>query len=189
MAEIPLENLVQDPVVTGGAIRSLAGARCRFVTHHLLAFLGMFFCVLYYGAARDIILAFDDEPAVVDAGEWFLKLIALSFLFSGPMLPLGSAMNGAGDTKPPMIAAFLANWPVKLPLCYALALPFATTMIEHWIDLPLLLGLGGIWLGTFLWLLDRRPLVLHHDRNWPQALHLQELTVHEAAREEGLHHA
>jgi Na+-driven multidrug efflux pump len=97
----------------------------------------MFFCVLYYGWAREIILAFDREPAVVEAGEWFLKLIALSFLFSGPMLPLGSAMNGAGDTKPPMISAFLANWPVKLPLCYALALP-----LGH--------GIEGVWAGMFL---------------------------------------
>jgi putative MATE family efflux protein len=103
----------------------------------ITTFLGMFFCVLYYVWARDIILAFDDEPAVVEAGEWFLKLIALSFLFSGPMLPLGSAMNGAGDTKPPMIAAFLANWPVKLPLCWALALPFGY-------------GIEGVWIGMFL---------------------------------------
>ena len=53
------------------------------------------------------------------------------------MLPLGSAMNGAGDTKPPMIAAFLANWPVKLPLCWALALPLGY-------------GIEGVWVGMFL---------------------------------------
>jgi MATE family, multidrug efflux pump len=99
--------------------------------------LGVFFCLLYYSCARSIILAFDHEPAVVEAGEWFLKLIALSFLFSGPMLPLGSAMNGAGDTKPPMLVAFLANWPVKLPLCYVLALP-----LGH--------GIEGVWMGMFL---------------------------------------
>jgi len=99
--------------------------------------LGMMFCVLYYVGARSIILAFDSEPAVVEAGEWFLKLIALSFLFSGPMLPLGSAMNGAGDTKPPMIAAFIANWVVKLPLCWALALPFGY-------------GIEGVWIGMFV---------------------------------------
>ena len=97
----------------------------------------MVFCVLYYGWARDIMLAFDHEPAVVAAGESFLKLIALSFLFSGPMLPLGSAMNGAGDTKPPMIAAFLANWPVKLPLAYVLALPLGY-------------GIDGVWMAMFV---------------------------------------
>ena len=73
---------------------------------------------------------------MVAAGETFLRLIALSFLFSGPMLPLGSAMNGAGDTKPPMIAAFLANWGFKLPLSYALAIPFGY-------------GIDGVWIGMF----------------------------------------
>ena len=51
--------------------------------------------------------------------------MALGFLFSGPMFPMVSAMNGAGDTKPPMITAFLANWPLKLPLSYILAVPMA----------------------------------------------------------------
>jgi len=99
--------------------------------------LGVLFCVLYYAGARSIMLAFDDNPEVVAAGESFLKLIALSFLFSGPMLPLGSAMNGAGDTKPPMIVAFVANWLVKLPLAYALALPLGY-------------GVDGVWLGMFV---------------------------------------
>ena len=103
----------------------------------LTTVLGVVFCVLYYGWAHDIMLAFDHEPAVVSAGETFLKVIALSFLFSGPMLPLGSAMNGAGDTKPPMIAAFLANWLVKLPLAYVLALPLGY-------------GLDGVWFAMFV---------------------------------------
>lgn len=99
--------------------------------------LGILFCVLYYGLARTIVLAFDSDPAVVGAGESFLKIIAVSFLFSGPMLPLGSAMNGAGDTKPPMIVAFIANWPVKLPLAYLLAVPFGY-------------GVDGVWIGMFV---------------------------------------
>jgi len=99
--------------------------------------LGIAFCVLYYAFAREIMLAFDRDPAVVAAGESFLQLIALGFLFTGPMLPLGSAMNGAGDTKPPMIVAFLANWPVKLPLAYVLALPLGY-------------GVNGVWIGMFV---------------------------------------
>ena len=98
---------------------------------------GVFFCLLYRATASDIIRAFDHEPEVVTAGTSFLQMIALGWLFSGPMLPLGSAMNGAGDTKPPMIAAFLANWAVKLPLCYVLALPLG------W-------GINGVWMGMFI---------------------------------------
>lgn len=99
--------------------------------------LGALFCAIYYVFSREIILAFDHDPAVVAAGEPFLKLMALSFLFSAPMFPMVSAMNGAGDTKPPMITAFLANWPIKLPLAYALALPFSY-------------GINGVWIGMFV---------------------------------------
>ena len=101
------------------------------------AVFGALFCILYYLWARDIMLAFDSDPAVVTAGASFLKLIALSFLFSGPMFPLASAMNGAGDTKPPMIVAFLANWAVKLPLAYALAVRLG-------------MGVDGVWQAMFV---------------------------------------
>jgi putative MATE family efflux protein len=99
--------------------------------------LGLLYCVAYFGWAEAIIRAFDSEPAVIAAGVPFLQLMALSFLFSGPTIPLASAMNGAGDTKPPMIVAFLANWPVKLPLSYALALPLGY-------------GIDGVWIGMFV---------------------------------------
>ena len=99
--------------------------------------LGVFFCFAYYGLAHQIMLTFDREPAVVAAGEPFLELMSLSFLFSAPMLPLGAAMNGAGDTKPPMIVAFLANWLIKLPLAYLLALPLS-------------LGVNGVWIGILV---------------------------------------
>jgi putative MATE family efflux protein len=123
--------------------RSLGGHRIAEAEHIVrrgllvTTVLGVFFCLLYYGGARQIMLAFDHDPAVVAAGESFLKLIALSFLFSGPMLPLGSAMNGAGDTKPPMIISFLANWGLKLPLAYVLALPLGY-------------GVDGVWIGMFV---------------------------------------
>ena len=122
--------------------RSLGGHRVAEAEHIvrrgllITTVLGVFFCVLYYGGARQIMLAFDHDPAVVAAGESFLKLIALSFLFSGPMLPLGSAMNGAGDTKPPMVISFVANWLLKLPLAYLLALPLGY-------------GVDGVWIGMF----------------------------------------
>jgi putative MATE family efflux protein len=102
--------------------------------------LGVVYAVVYFAAAEPLVRIFDDEPAVIAAGVPFLQLMALSFLFSGPTIPMGSAMNGAGDTKPPMIIAFVVNWPVKLPLSYALALPLG------W-------GIEGVWVGMFVSLL------------------------------------
>jgi hypothetical protein len=56
-----------------------------------------------------------------------------------------------------------------------------------WMNFIMPLGLGGIWLACFLWLLERRPLVPLRDRNWPQAMHLRALDREEREREETLH--
>lgn len=102
--------------------------------------LGVLYAVVYVVFAEPLVRLFDNEPAVLAAAVPFLQLMAVSFLFSGPTIPLGSAMNGAGDTKPPMIIAFIVNWPVKLPLSWALALPLG------W-------GINGVWVGMFVSLL------------------------------------
>lgn len=95
------------------------------------------FCALYSVYAEQLIAIFDSDPDVIRVGIPFLLIIAIGQLFTGPTMPLAAAMNGAGDTRPPMFAALMANWPVKLPLAYALALPFG-------------FGTSGIWMGMFV---------------------------------------
>jgi putative MATE family efflux protein len=129
-----------------GASRPDAAERVVWRGAVMTGLLGLLYCIVYYAAAEPILRVFDDEPAVLEMGVPFLQLMALSFLFSGPTLPFGSAMNGAGDTKPPMIVAFLANWPVKLPLSYALALPLG------W-------GINGVWAGMFVSLVFEAALI------------------------------
>lgn len=100
-------------------------------------FLAVGFCLLYGCFAADFIALFDSNPEVVATGVPFVQLIAFGFLASGTTLPLVAAMNGAGDTRPPMIVTFLSNWPIKLPLCWALAIPFGY-------------GTNGIWTGMLV---------------------------------------
>ena len=94
------------------------------------------FCAIYSTFAEPLIAIFDSDPEVIAIGIPFLLIIAFGQLFTGPTMPLAAAMNGAGDTRPPMFAALVANWPVKLPLAYALAVPLG-------------LGTSGVWLGMF----------------------------------------
>jgi hypothetical protein len=63
-----------------------------------------------------------------------------------------------------------------------------TTLGEHWMDFLTPFGVGGIWLAYFLWELKRTPLLPRHDLNQQSAVHLHQLDVEEAAREEQLHH-
>ena len=96
--------------------------------------LSLAFCALYVTFAEPMIAAFDADPEVIRVGIPFLWIIAIGQVFTGPTMPLAAAMNGAGDTRPPMLAALLSNWPIKLPLAYVLAVP-----MEY--------GTSGVWMG------------------------------------------
>jgi hypothetical protein len=64
----------------------------------------------------------------------------------------------------------------------------AGQMAEHWMDFLTPLGLGGIWLAYFLWQLKRRPVLPRHDWSREEAVHLREISMEQAAREEVIHH-
>jgi hypothetical protein len=63
-----------------------------------------------------------------------------------------------------------------------------TSVVEHWMDFLTPFGVGGIWFAYFLWELKRSPLLPRHDLNQQSAVHLHQLDLQEAAREEQLHH-
>ena len=64
-----------------------------------------------------------------------------------------------------------------------------SSIFQHWIDVVMPIGVGGIWLGSFLWLMMRQPLLPNNDLNYAHAVHLRELDLAEIAREETLAHA
>ena len=103
----------------------------------IAGFFAVLFTVTYTVWAEDFMAFFDDDPVVVAIGVPFLVLIAMSFLASGTTMPLVAAMNGAGETRPPMVSAFVSNWLLELPLCWVLAR-------------PLEMGTNGVWVGMLI---------------------------------------
>ena len=75
---------------------------------------------------------------------------------------------------------------MQLAFMYYQIIPGSAAESLRWIWLDCLtpIGVGGIWLGTFLWQLQRQPLLPLHDYNREAALHLRRLDEEEAAREE-----
>jgi hypothetical protein len=63
-----------------------------------------------------------------------------------------------------------------------------TTVVEHWMDPVMAVGLGGLWLACFVWQLKWLPLVPAHDANEEAALHYRRLDVEESARLEEMAH-
>jgi len=84
--------------------------------------------------ASPLIRVFNSDPDVVRYGTEYLRVLAPLLIVLGLTTGWESAQRGAGDTKPPMVAAIVSNWLIKIPA----ALLFARV---------LRLGVIGVWLG------------------------------------------
>jgi putative MATE family efflux protein len=92
----------------------------------------------YFVWPREIIAVFDrSSPEVLELGAAFMRLLVAANLATSFSVIWAAVLNGAGDTNPPMLIAVLANWAIKLPLAYALALPAGY-------------GVEGIWWAMFI---------------------------------------
>lgn len=109
-----------------------------------------------------VVKVFSSDPEVVRVGTAYLRVLAPFLVLGGLNIGWGSAQRGAGDTRPPMLAAVLANWAVKLPLAWVLA---AYTG----------LGVNGVWFGIgasvlvetlVLGITYRRGRWLHRELAW-----------------------
>ena len=72
---------------------------------------------------------FTSDPAVVAEGAHYLRIVAVSTLFSGSELVLEGALGGAGETLPPMLTSSTLT---------VLRLPIAAWAATRW-------GTAGIW--------------------------------------------
>jgi Na+-driven multidrug efflux pump len=89
--------------------------------------------LLYWSFAREIVGLFEHEnPLVLDLGTTFMRLLVLANLTTAFSMVWSAVMQGAGDTRPPMVIAILSNWVVKLPLAW-------------WLAIPREVGVEGIW--------------------------------------------
>ncbi len=50
-----------------------------------------------------------------------------------------------------------------IELYWFIAPTFSPTLTFHWLDLTLLVGIGGIWMSLFLWQLKQKPLLPEYD--------------------------
>jgi putative MATE family efflux protein len=88
--------------------------------------------VLCFFAAPLIVGLFSRDPVAIQLGVSYLKIISTCMILMGPFHILDAVFKGSGYTVPPMVSALVANWLIKMPLAYLLAL-------------PLNLGTDGVW--------------------------------------------
>jgi putative MATE family efflux protein len=98
--------------------------------------------------APQLILFFEPgaHPTIQEAGQSYLQINGLSYLFLAIAMVSNGALRGAGDTLPGLLGTLLGRWFVTIPLAYVLALPLGLGITGIWIAM----AVGNVIQGGFV---------------------------------------
>ena len=101
-------------------------------------------------------------------GGWSWVVMAIvAFQFALPFVLL--LLRRVKSTPGMLVAlAFLVIGVHVLDLFWLVVPPFRAGLSVHWLDLAAPVGIGGIWVAAFIWLLRRAPLLPQHDPRDPR---------------------
>ena len=107
-----------------------AGWNVTWLAVALMTCLGsiMFLC------ADQIAAVMSQDPATIKLTASYLRINALCEPFLAVAMVLMGALQGAGDTKAPMLISVFSNWIIRLPLAWCLAISFN-------------MGTDGVWMA------------------------------------------
>jgi len=91
--------------------------------------------LVFVSIPKVIARVFSPDPAVVRVGATLLLVAAAFQLFDGVQVVTTGALRGAGDTKTPMLANFVAYWFIGIPLGYFLCFRLGWGALGVWIGL------------------------------------------------------
>lgn len=116
---------------------------------------GLIFMLLSRAIAR----VFSPDPSVIAIGGKLLLVAAAFQLFDGIQVVTTGALRGAGDTRTPMLANFVAYWLIGLPVGCYLCFTRAWGAVGLWIGLCL----GLMMIGSALLLVwQKKNLHAYH---------------------------
>ncbi len=84
--------------------------------------------------APQIIAVFNSagDPLVADVGIDYLRINGMVELFLALSIVMRGALDGAGDTRPPLYYTILAQWVIRLPLSYVLVMMTGVGISGAW---------------------------------------------------------
>ncbi len=114
--------------------------------------------LVFLSVPKIIARGFSPDPNVVRIGATLLLVAAAFQLFDGLQVVTTGALRGAGDTRTPMIANFIAYWLIGLPMGYVLGFRMGWGALGIWIGLCCGLMVVG---SALLWTWHRKPLAAY----------------------------
>jgi len=117
-----------------GAGKAKLAEACGWMVLRMNVTYSLIVAVIFLLARKHLFLIFNNDPTVVQYGVQIVPLLALFQIGDAMQMAYSSALQGAGDTRFPMLTLALSAWLVFVPL----AMFFAYTM--QW-------GVVGGWLG------------------------------------------
>lgn len=90
------------------------------------------FGVFFFTQAEFLASRFAPDPVVASFVADYLRIMALSEPFLAVTMVLNGALQGAGETKPPMMMTFAAQIGLRLPAAFFLAVPLGHGPMGAW---------------------------------------------------------
>jgi len=107
--------------------------------------------VFFFGGEW-LAMQFTDDPLIIEKVASVLKLIALFQPFLGSTTIIASALQGAGETRMPMILTGIGIWGIRITGVYVLGLQMGLGLFGVWIAYVCDIVIRG---SILLWLFNR----------------------------------
>ena len=79
---------------------------------------------------------FTHEEQVIEISVQALRIISLGYPFYAYGMVVIQSLNGAGDSKTPILLNILCFWLIEIPLAYVLAITFGWGALGVFISIP-----------------------------------------------------
>jgi putative MATE family efflux protein len=101
-------------------------------------------CALLIFFADTLSSVMTKDPATAKITASYIRYNAVGGPFLALAMVLGSALQGAGDTKTPMVISYIANWVIRLPVAYGLAIVMKMGSDGAWLSMTLSVAVMGV---------------------------------------------
>lgn len=117
-----------------------------------LGFVVSVFLVFFFFVFSETgISIFSTDSLIIKMGSDYLKIVSISLFLAVPLIVSSAVFMGSGDTIPPMVVSFLANWGIKVGFAWSATYIFPIGVKAIWLGIAIALTFEGIVL--YLWLL------------------------------------